>query len=271
MYHSFNVFDSPLNNPFRNLDGSLLFRPGGHGALLENLNDLDSEIVVLKNIDNVTTEAQREETLTFKKILIAQLIELRSAIQKRAEELEKFPNEKTVEQVVNFLKNELQCILPDAFKQKSLEEQISLLKSKLNRPIRICGMVKNEGEAGGGPFWAINPDGSISLQIVESSQLDANSKEQQGLLKQSTHFNPVDIVCFVKDLAGNKIDLMKHLDPQTGFISNKSKDGKGLKALELPGLWNGSMSDWNTLFVEVPINTFSPVKTVNDLLRKEHQ
>ena len=223
---------NPDGTPFRTQDGKLLFRPGGHGALIENLNQQDADIVFIKNIDNVVPDRLKKDTVRYKQILAGVLV----TEQKR---------------VFEALKN------PDL----SDEE-----REKLNRPIRVCGVVKNTGEPGGGPFLVREADGSISCQILESSQIS-----DPELMKQSTHFNPVDLVCAIRDYEGKPFDLPKYVDPQTGFISNKSKDGKELLALELPGLWNGAMSRWNTIFVEVPVSTFNPVKTVNDLLREQHQ
>ena len=223
---------NPDGTPFRTKDGKLLFRPGGHGALIENLNQQDADIVFIKNIDNVVPDRLKKDTIRYKQILAGVLV----TEQKRVFEALKNPN------------------LSD-------EE-----RAKLNRPIRVCGVVKNTGEPGGGPFLIREADGSISCQILESTQIS-----DPELMKQSTHFNPVDLVCAIRDFEGKPFDLPKYVDPQTGFISNKSKDGKELLALELPGLWNGAMSRWNTIFVEVPVSTFNPVKTVNDLLREQHQ
>lgn len=260
------------NNPFRNDDGSLLFRPGGHGALIENLNDLKEELIFIKNIDNVAPDHLKPQTVRYKKALAGMLLSYRRIIfsyleRLYSEHLE--PDELT--SIFEFTRDEL-CVLPPASLNTTDAQQLKeYLIRILNRPIRVCGMVKNEGEPGGGPFWAINPDGTTSLQIVESSQIDMNDPASNSIFNASTHFNPVDIVCSFTDFRGNRFNLLNYRDPQTGFISVKSKDGKKLKALELPGLWNGAMSNWITVFVEVPLSTFSPVKTVNDLLRDEHQ
>lgn len=260
------------NNPFRNDDGTLLFRPGGHGALIENLNDLGHELVFIKNIDNVAPDHLKPLTVRYKKALAGMLLSYRGIIYKYLQELDS--QNLSVDEllaILDFTRDEL-CVIPPASLNTSDPEELNkYLFSVLNRPIRVCGMVKNEGEPGGGPFWAVNPDGTTSLQIVESSQIDMNDPTSKSILNASTHFNPVDIVCSFIDFKGNKFNLLNYRDPQTGFISVKSKDGKQLKALELPGLWNGAMSNWNTIFVEVPLATFSPVKTVNDLLREEHQ
>lgn len=260
------------NEPFRNNDGSLLFRPGGHGALIENLNDINADIIFIKNIDNVVPDNIKGDTFAYKKAIATLLIQYQQRIFNYLQELEKGEaNETLINEIGDFLEKELFVEPAASFKTKDLKEKADYFFRKLNRPLRVCGMVKNEGEPGGGPFWATNQDGSISLQVVESSQVDMQNEEQKNIFKNATHFNPVDLVCAVKDYKGNKFHLPRFVDPQTGFISQKSKDGKELKAMELPGLWNGSMADWNTIFVEVPMITFNPVKTVNDLLRKEHQ
>jgi hypothetical protein len=262
------------NEPFRNSDGSLLFRPGGHGALIENLNDLDADIIFIKNIDNVVPDRLKQPTIDFKKALAGVLLKHQEKVFFYQHEL----NEKHytalssnfLAEAANFLENTLNTKPAKNHYYTEREELYQYLKEKYNRPLRVCGMVKNEGEPGGGPFWAMNADGTISLQVVESSQIDPDSVQQQDIVQHATHFNPVDLVCAVKNYKGEKYDLTQFTDPATGFISKKSKDGKELKAQELPGLWNGAMSNWNTLFVEVPIETFNPVKTVNDLLRDQH-
>ncbi len=261
------------NQPFRNTDGAILFRPGGHGALIENLNEIDADLVFIKNIDNVVPDRLKQTTVNYKKALAGLLFDYQEIIFNYMDKLENGAKITTdyIAEIEDFIERKLCIVPPSAYSSYTESEKIDYLKTKLNRPLRVCGMVKNEGEPGGGPFWAINPDGSSSLQIVEGSQIDMNAPEKVTLLKQSTHFNPVDLVCAVKDYKGNKFNLTKFVDPATGFISQKSKDGKELKALELPGLWNGAMSDWNTVFVEVDLITFNPVKTVNDLLRPEHQ
>lgn len=256
-----------LNNElFRNEDGTLLFRPGGHGALIENLNDLDSEIIFIKNIDNVVPDRIKDVTVQYKKALAGVLLSFQEKIFGFIDQLESEDfDDKKLHEIAQFIKNDL-CF---DFNAKKLDSE-SLLEI-LRRPIRVCGMVKNEGEPGGGPFWVKQPDGTVHLQIVESSQINPDDNNQQHILQKSTHFNPVDLVCATKDREKESYDLLKFTDPKTGFISKKSKDGKSLKAQELPGLWNGAMARWNTIFVEVPIETFNPVKTVNDLLRPQHQ
>ena len=259
------------NEPFRKADGSLLFRPSGHGALIGNLNQIDADIIFIKNIDNVVPDHLKENTVMYKKVLAGVLVDLQEKIFNYLRLIERGDyTHKQVEEMIYFLQNELCVKNPDT---KLLEdvELVLYIKRKLLRPLRVCGMVRNEGEPGGGPFLAVNPDGTISLQILEKSQLDGNDPEKQALYKESTHFNPVDLVCALKKPDGEKYHLPDFVDKNTGFISKKSKEGRELKALELPGLWNGSMSDWNTVFVEVPIETFNPVKTVNDLLRPHHQ
>ncbi len=263
------------NQPFRNNDGTPLFRPGGHGALLENLNDLDADIIFIKNIDNVVPDYLKQETINYKKALAGLLLHYQHKIFEYQQILDTHHyyalDSAFFAEAANFLENILNIKPPNNQYYTEKEDLYHYLKSKFNRPVRVCGMVKNEGEPGGGPFWSKNSDGSVSLQVVESSQIDMNNVEQKELVNDATHFNPVDLICAVKNYKGEKFDLLKFRDPKTGFISYKSKDGKELKAQELPGLWNGAMADWNTLFVEVPIVTFNPVKTVNDLLRKEHQ
>jgi hypothetical protein len=262
------------NEPFRNPDGSLLFRPGGHGALIENLNDLNADIIFIKNIDNVVPDRLKQATIDYKKGLAGVLLKHQEKLFYYQKELnEKHPvalDSAFLAEAANFLEYTLNTKPESNQYYTEKDELYHYLKEKYNRPLRVCGMVKNEGEPGGGPFWATNADGTVSLQVVESSQIDPESVQQQKLVQHATHFNPVDLVCAVKNYKGEKYDLTQYTDPATGFISTKSKDGKELKAQELPGLWNGAMSNWNTLFVEVPIETFNPVKTVNDLLREQH-
>jgi hypothetical protein len=266
---------TPGNEPFRSSDGSMLFRPAGHGALLENLNDLDADLVFIKNIDNVVPDHLKEPTITYKKALAGLLLKLQKQIFHYQQILnEHYPA--TLEsafyaEAANFLENNLNITPPGNQYYSEKEELYHYFRDKFFRPIRVCGMVKNQGEPGGGPFFAQNRDGSVSLQIAESSQIDFQNPEQAALAGSATYFNPVDLVCAFKNYSVEKYNLPDFRDPETGFISVKSQNGKELKALELPGLWNGAMSDWNTIFVEVPLETFNPVKTVSDLLRKEHQ
>ena len=265
------VAATPDNEPFRDEDGTIVFRPGGHGALIENLNDLDADIIFIKNIDNVVPDKLKDLTVKFKKIIAGVLVSLQKEAFEYIELLDsgRYTHQQ-LELIIRFLRDKLNNYNPELKYLEDTELAIYLRK-KLNRPMRVCGMVKNVGEPGGGPFLAYNQDGTISLQILESSQIDKNNEEYVKMFNSGTHFNPVDLVCGVKDYQGNHFDLTKYVDRQTGFISSKSKNGKELKALELPGLWNGAMSDWNTVFVEVPLETFNPVKTVNDLLREQHQ
>jgi len=259
------------NTPFRNDDGTLLFRPGGHGALIENLNEIEADVIFVKNIDNVVPDRLKDDTVEWKQVIAGVLVTLQ---QKAFEYLRlidtgKYSHEQ-IEEMIRFVQQDLCCRKHDI---KDLEdaELVIYLRKKLNRPMRVCGVVKNVGEPGGGPFLTYNQDGTVSLQILESSQIDKSNKEYMDMFTKGTHFNPVDLVCAVKDYKGQPFNLPEYVDKTTGFISSKSKSGKELKALELPGLWNGAMSDWSTVFVEVPLSTFNPVKTVNDLLREQHQ
>ncbi len=259
------------NTPFRNGDGSLLFRPGGHGALIENLNEIDADVIFIKNIDNVVPDSLKAETTEWKQIIAGVLVDLQAKAFEYLRLLDggNYTHEQ-LEEIIRFVQQDLCCRKHDI---KHLEDAdlVIYLRNKLNRPMRVCGVVKNVGEPGGGPFLTYNQDGTVSLQILESSQIDSKNEEYMKMFTQGTHFNPVDLVCAVKDYQGQPFNLPAFVDRSTGFISSKSKDGKELKALELPGLWNGAMSDWNTIFVEVPLGTFNPVKTVNDLLREQHQ
>ncbi|OAV73512.1 putative ATPase/kinase involved in NAD metabolism [Bacteroidales bacterium Barb6] len=269
--HTDTIAVDKENHPFRNADGSLLFRPGGHGALIENLNDIDADIVFIKNIDNVVPDSYKSSTIIFKKVIAGLLVTLQKRIFDyiRLTEGGKYTRDQ-IQEMLHFLQNDL-CIRNPETKYLEDADLILYIKNKLNRPLRVCGMVRNVGEPGGGPFLAVNADGTNSPQILESSQIDMSDPTKKALFEQGTHFNPVDLVCSLKNHRGEKYNLLDYTDKNTGFISSKSKDGRELKALELPGLWNGAMSDWNTVFVEVPVETFNPVKTVNDLLRTEHQ
>ncbi|MBD1260352.1 DUF4301 family protein [Maribacter polysiphoniae] len=260
------------NKPFRNADGSLLFRPGGHGALIENLDEEDADIIFIKNIDNVVVPNAQEELTKSKKMLAGLLLKVQEkafAYAKRIDDNNLTAN--IMSEIKEFLENELNVRFVDKYSSFSIGEQIEILKDKINRPIRICGMVKNEGEPGGGPFWIKNSHNHVSLQIIESAQIDMSNTKQVDILKNATHFNPVDLVCGVKNYKGEKYSLLNYIDHKQGFITEKTKEGRPLKALELPGLWNGAMAYWNTIFVEVPLATFNPVKTVNDLLKPTHQ
>ncbi len=262
---------NPDNSAFRNEDGTLLFRPGGHGALIENLGDIDADVVFIKNIDNVVPDRLKDDTVEYKQLLAGVLVKMQNKAFEYLKILETGNyNHGKLEEMIRFLQRELFCRKSDL---KNLEdaELVIYLRKKLNRPMRVCGVVRNVGEPGGGPFVAYNQDGTASLQILESTQIDPNNAEYVKMFNSGTHFNPVYLVCATKNFKGERFDLKKFVDPLTGFISSKSKNGKELKALELPGLWNGAMSDWNTIFVEVPLSTFNPVKTINDLFRDEHQ
>ena len=250
---------NPDCTPFRRADGRLLFRPAGHGALIGNLGKIDADIVFVKNIDNVTTDARRGDTVLYKKALAGVLLALQERIFEYLMALE-VPGAE-LEPIAAFIENELCVKLPKDY-------GTALLRQVLDRPIRVCGMVRNEGEPGGGPFWVTGADGLETLQIAESNQI---APEKRELMRLATHFNPVDLVCSFRTSKGGRFDLQEFVDPATGFISRKSDGGRELLAQALPGLWNGAMARWNTVFVEVPITTFSPVKVVTDLLRPEHQ
>ena len=258
------------NTPYRE-NGKLLFRPAGHGALIENLNDIDADVVFVKNIDNVVPRALRDVTITYKKVIGGYLVKIQKKIAAYLKALES--GAYTIDDLREMVKftHDVLSIRYEQTKNLDDSELAIYLKGKFNRPIRICGVVKNDGEPGGGPYLAFNADGSSSPQILEAAQIDSSKPEAVELMKSGTHFNPVDLVCYIKDTKGNKFDLKKYVDKDTGLISEKSKSGVTIKALELPGLWNGSMSDWTSVFVEVPIETFNPVKVVNDLLRPQHQ
>lgn len=257
------------NNPFRDENAELVFRPGGHGALIENLNNLDSDIVFIKNIDNVIKN-QMESIVFYKKALAGILIELQQQIFQFLNEIEIVPEDNLVE-IEAFAKNKLNIELPVDFSEYTFENKKSYLKSILDRPIRVCGMVKNEGEPGGGPFWVRDSKGAVSLQIVETSQVDLSNANQVKILANATHFNPVDLVCGLRNHKKERFDLTRYVAANSGFIVEKNKNGRFLKGYELPGLWNGAMAKWISVFVEVPLITFNPVKTVNDLLKPAHQ
>lgn len=260
------------NEPIENADGSLYFRPSGHGALLANLNDFDADIIFIKNIDNVVVYKYEAEVAKHKKILAGILLKVQQQAFSYLQQLEaeQLPEAQLIE-IARFLRKKMNVIISLEFEKYSPKYQIEYLKNKLNRPIRVCGMVRNEGEPGGGPFWVKDESGIASLQIVESAQVNKKNKHQKSILKNATHFNPVDLVCGIKNYKDEKFDLSKYVDPKTAFIAMKTKTGKDIKALESPGLWNGSMANWNTIFVEVPLVTFNPVKTVTDLLKATHQ
>ncbi len=258
------------NEPFLEEGGSLLFRPAGHGALLENLNEVAADLIFIKNIDNVVPDRLKQVTKSYKMALAGLLLEVQARVFEALKALEEVTSQ-SVSKAKEVYVSELGGIIPDTIQNANLSEQAGFFEAKLNRPIRVCGMVKNTGEPGGGPFWIQEKDGTQSLQILETAQIDLNNPESKSHFLASTHFNPVDLVCGMRDYRGQAFDLLQFRDMNTGFITAKSKSGKVVKALELPGLWNGAMAHWNTLFVEVPLITFNPVKTINDLLREEHQ
>jgi hypothetical protein len=261
------------NEPFRNPDGTLLFRPGGHGALIRNLDALDGDMVFVSNIDNVAPDRLKNLRVEQKQVLGGVLLEIRSKIFYYLQQLDRDekPVKTRLDSMVSYLHERLGIAIPEMLESWDVNDLKLWLVSTMNRPIRVCGMVRNEGEPGGGPFYVRNDSGEVSLQVVESSQIDMEDQEKVKILQESTHFNPVDLVCSLRDYRGEKFSLNRFVDHNTGFISEKSVGGRSLKALELPGLWNGSMAGWLTLFVDVPVETFSPVKTVFDLGRKEHR
>ncbi len=259
------------NEFVRDKNNNLIFRPGGHGALIENLNELDADVIFVKNIDNVI-QNHIDKIALYKKALAGVLIKVQQKVFDYLDKIEKQEiKESNLEEIVAFLSKKLNIELGNDFNKFTFENKVNKIKDLLDRPIRVCGMVKNEGEPGGGPFWVMNDKGSISLQIVETSQVDLTNKKQQEILAAATHFNPVDLVCGIKNYKNEKFDLLKFVDPKAGFIVEKSVDGKLVKSYELPGLWNGAMANWLTIFVAVPLITFNPVKTVNDLLKPAHQ
>ena len=259
------------NTPFRDEDGSLVFRPAGHGALIENLNEIDADIIFIKNIDNVVPDRLKDETVRYKQVIAGLLVDCQKQVFAYLDQLENGSyTRQQLEEILYFTEQTLCCCKADAHEWDDKQLAVYLQK-KLNRPMRVCGVVKNVGEPGGGPFLTYNQDGTVSPQILESSQIDKDNSIYVKMFTEGTHFNPVDLVCAIRDHHGKPFHLPDYVDPKTGFISRKSKNGRDLKALELPGLWNGAMSDWNTIFVEVPLSTFNPVKTVNDLLREQHQ
>ncbi len=263
---------APDNRPFRGEDGRLVFRPGGHGALLKNLDSLDGDIVFLKNIDNVVPDRLKEPTILWKKILGGFLVDVEQDLHRRLRRIEEGvlgPAE--IEDMIRFCRERLQARMPDDVAAAPPEIMEAWLFARMNRPLRICGMVRNEGEPGGGPFWVSGAGGVSSLQIVEEFQVDRTDPGQRGIWESSTHFNPVDLVLALRDFRGERFDLNRFVDPAAVSITRKSEKGRDLQALELPGLWNGAMAFWNTIFVEVPLETFNPVKVVEDLLRPPHR
>ncbi len=267
--HTDTIAVTMSNEPFRNDDGTLLFRPAGHGALLENLNDIEADLIFIKNIDNVVPDKLKGDTYTYKKLLGGMVLEVQKRIFEFQQWLDGNTTKEQLDRIEQFYTGFMMLQNIPEFNDDDARKEF--YTKKCFRPVRATGIVINEGEPGGGPFFAENPDGTVSIQIAETAQIDHDNEEQAAIAQSSTHFSPTDLVCAVKDYRGRKYDLRKYTDPKTGFISTKSKDGRELKAQELPGLWNGSMSDWNTVFVEVPTTTFNPVKVINDLLRDQHQ
>ncbi len=262
---------TPDNELFRDDEGRLVFRPGGHGALIENLNDIDASVVFVKNIDNVVADKHRTSTIEYKKMLGGMLMLVHDTIDHLLTELNT-PTEDIVEEATDFVEGTLCYFSKDLDSTQPLSARANALKAVLDRPLRVCGMVRNEGEPGGGPYNTFASDGrSVAPQILESTQIDLSKPENAEMMQKAGYFNPVDLVCYLKRLDGSHYNLPEYVDSATGFISEKSAGGRDLRALELPGLWNGAMSNWNTVFVEVPASTFNPVKTVNDLLRPAHQ
>lgn len=260
------------DRPFRLADGSIHFRPAGHGALIENLNNLKGDIIFIKNIDNIVPDRLKVTTFAWKKALAGYLLKVQKRVFSYVEKLaEGIDEDRLFNEALDFIRTELFLLIPEGLRRESPGQKRQFLLSALNRPLRVCGQVPSRGEPGGGPFWVEGKDGTLSMQIVERAQVDPDSAEQQEMWRSATHFNPVDIVCGVRNYRGNPFDLRKYVDPDAIIITKKSQEGRELKALELPGLWNGAMAQWITIFVEVPLITFNPVKTINDLLRDEHQ
>ena len=258
------------NVPIRDEEGKLVFRPGGHGALIENLNEQRADLIFVKNIDNVVPDWMKHTTIVYKKVLAGLLLSLQKQTFEYLQALDKSVTAKELKKIEQYAQEQLQINLDEDYRKGDERQRAQQLHDLLNRPMRVCGMVKNQGEPGGGPFFTLNTQGVKSLQIVETAQINGKDPEQAAILANATHFNPVDLVCATKNYRGRYFDLRKYIDPATGFISKKSKGATILKSQELPGLWNGAMANWTTIFVEVPLATFNPVKTVNDLLRKEH-
>ncbi|GAB1858241.1 hypothetical protein MHTCC0001_30780 [Flavobacteriaceae bacterium MHTCC 0001] len=257
---------------FRDEDGSILFRPGGHGALLQNLNELDNDIVFIKNIDNIVVADKNVKISEYKKLLGGVLLKAQEQVFEFLRDLDKEDvSEEKLHEITKFVSSRINVVINEGFDDYTVEEKKAYLKDKLDRPIRACGIVKNEGEPGGGPFWVKDENGNISLQIAEFAQIDFDNQSQEDIADNATHFNPTDFVCGIKNYKGEKFNLMEYVDTNAAFITMKTKNGMDMKVLELPGLWNGSMAYWNSICVEVPVETFNPVKTVNDLLKPAHQ
>jgi hypothetical protein len=259
------------NKPFRLSDGTLLFRPAGHGALIANLNQVEADVIFIKNIDNVS-QAEQEQSVFNQKVLAGILLHLQNQIFDYLRQLQHdVCDVAVINEIKLFVEQRLSFSVPEEFQMFQTAYQIEYLTKILNRPIRVCGMVKNEGEPGGGPFWVQDKNGRITLQIVETAQIDLGNELQKNCVNSATHFNPVDMVCGVKNVQGQKFDLTEYIDQEAVIITQKTILGQPIKAIELPGLWNGAMAQWTTIFVEVPLATFNPVKSVNDLLKPAHQ
>jgi len=259
------------NTPVRDEKGNLAFRPGGHGALLKNFSGINADIIFMKNIDNIVPDRLKDITVRYRKILGGVLISLRNEVFRLITALEHNPPQAVIDEAISFGRNCLSLTFPQGFEKRSNDDQRRWLADRLDRPLRVCGMVKNEGEPGGGPFWTEEKDGRLSIQIIEKVQVDVSSPAQQAIMDRATHFNPVDIACSITSRTGKSYDLTRYVDPSTSIVTQKSRNGQDIKALERPGLWNGAMAGWNTVFVEVPATTFNPVKEVRDLLRMEHR
>lgn len=260
------------NEVYRKEDGSILFRPGGHGALLENLNDLDCDIVFIKNIDNIVVAEKNIKISEYKKLLGGVLLQVQEQVFEFLHTLDNGDvNDAKLNEIATFMSDKMNVVLTEGFDNYSTNDKKTYLRNRLNRPIRACGIVKNEGEPGGGPFWVKDEQGNTSLQIVEFAQIDSENTAQNDIAKHATHFNPTDFVCGIKNYKGEKFNLMEYVDTNAAFITMKTQNGTDIKVLELPGLWNGSMAHWNSICIEVPVETFNPVKTVNDLLKPAHQ
>jgi hypothetical protein len=259
------------NRPLRDAEGRLVLRPGGHGALIENLNDLRADVVHIQNVDNIVPARERGQVLVWRRFLIDELLAVQEAVFGHGRALSAHPSAAALEAARAFAAEVLHVAVPERLASSGAGVVRDFLAAKLARPLRVCGVVRNTGEPGGGPFWVRGRDGTLSLQIVESAEIDPASAEQRAIFASATHFNPVHVVCGLRDGAGKPFALVRFVDPDAVFIAEKSKDGRPLRALERPGLWNGAMADWNTVFVEIPSINFTPVKTVSDLLRPEHQ
>jgi len=259
------------NRPFRLQSGELLFRPAGHGSLIENLHQLDGDIVFIKNIDNIAPERQHEDSGRWKRLLAGKLGQLQRSLFALAGRLEAACTEQLVEEALEFLRQEVGVQVSRESLDPSLLTRRKVVLDLLDRPLRVCGVVRNEGQPGGGPFWVHQRGRGLTCQVVEAAQVDRDDPAQDEVWSASTHFNPTDLVCGLRSRKGEPYELSRFIDPEMSFVTEKSHEGRPLRALERPGLWNGAMAGWNTVFVEVPLATFTPVKTVFDLLQPEHR